>query len=69
MLMIPEIVKNNYNGIIVEPQSPLELANATIKLLKNATMRKQMGINSKKRYEKYFSDKHFFMDLMISMYT
>lgn len=40
---IPEIVKDNEFGLLVEPENPVELANKIIYLLKNDAIRIKMG--------------------------
>lgn len=40
---IPEIVKDNEYGLLVEPENPVELANKIIYLLENDTIRMKMG--------------------------
>jgi glycosyltransferase involved in cell wall biosynthesis len=61
--VIPEIIKNNYNGIIIEPKNPEQLADAIIKLLESKSLLKKMSQNSKKLYSKYYSEKVFFKKL------
>ncbi len=61
--VIPEIVKNNFNGIIIPPKKPKILANVIIKLLKNPLLLEKMAKNSKIRYNKYFSEKVFYEQL------
>ncbi|MEN6552042.1 MAG: glycosyltransferase family 4 protein [Methanobacterium sp.] len=46
---IPEVVDNNETGIIIKPNDHKALAEATIHLMKNTNLRKQMG---NKGYEK-----------------
>ncbi len=62
--VIPEIIHNGENGIIIQPQDSSQLADAILKLLKNSSFSKNMGVKSNKRYEKYFSDKRFFQELL-----
>ena len=40
---IPEVVRNHENGIIVQPNNPVELANAIEYLLDNESLRKKFG--------------------------
>lgn len=44
---IPEVVNEN-NGILVQPESPIELADALNKILDNNLLRKEMGENGRK---------------------
>ena len=41
---IPFTVQDNKNGILVEPENPLELANAIRKLLNDEDLRKRLGL-------------------------
>ncbi len=45
---IPEVVKNGVTGLIVSSKNSSELASAIIKLLKNETQKKIMGLNGYK---------------------
>ncbi|NOX67514.1 MAG: glycosyltransferase family 4 protein, partial [Chlorobi bacterium] len=44
---IPEVVKHNINGILVNPQSPQELASAIINLADDKAKRDELGKNAK----------------------
>ena len=41
---IPYTVENNKNGILVEPDNPVQLSNAIVKLLNNSELRKKLGL-------------------------
>ena len=41
---IPYTVKNNENGILVEPENIEELSNALIKLLSDKSLREKLGM-------------------------
>ena len=41
---IPYTVENNKNGILVEPDNPIQLSNAIVKLLNNSELRKKLGL-------------------------
>ena len=41
---MPEIIKNNYNGLLVEPNEPVLLSNC-IKLLFKYSLRKKLSAN------------------------
>jgi len=56
---IPEIVKHNETGVLVEPQKPSELAEAIIQLLKNPEKMHKMGDNGRKRVLTNFLPEHF----------
>ena len=52
---IPEIVKNNDTGILVNPGDYQAMANAIIKLLKDKDLRVKMGKKGRKRVERLFT--------------
>lgn len=52
---LPESVKHNYNGIVVEVNNLLENVNAIIELLEDADKRSRYGQNGFKRYHELFS--------------
>ena len=46
---IPDLVKNDSEGIIVEPESPIEMANAVVRLLRQRGRREEMSRNCWKK--------------------
>ena len=52
---IPEIVKNNETGILVNPGDHHKMADAIIQLLKDTDLRYSMGKEGRKRVEKLFT--------------
>lgn len=50
---IKDLVKNNYNGFLVENNNKKAFANAIIKLLKNKELYKKMKINTLKEIKKH----------------
>jgi len=54
---IPEIIKNGYNGLLVEKENPEILAGAVKTLLENEESRKLMGKNGRQTIIEYFSEK------------
>lgn len=56
---ICEMVKENYNGLLVAPRDTNDLAKNIDYLLKNYEIRKMMSINSRKRQEEMFSIKSY----------
>lgn len=54
---IPDIVENNEDGLLIEPENKNELANAVLKLLRNKELRKKMGTSGRKKVEADFSTK------------
>lgn len=53
----PEIIKNNYNGIVTENNNAKEFAIACQTLIKNISLRKTMAENARSRFEKLFNAK------------
>ena len=51
---IPDVIKNNKNGFLIEPHNPQQLADKIIKLIKNKSLRKNMGEESLKIAKKVF---------------
>lgn len=51
------IIEDNYNGIVTKRGSDSDLARAIIYLLKNPSLRSQMGENAKKKAQAYSWDK------------
>ena len=56
---MPEIVKNNYNGFLVEPNKPLLLSD-TLKLLYKYSLRKKLSANGYFFVKKNFSTKKMY---------
>jgi glycosyltransferase involved in cell wall biosynthesis len=52
---IPEIIQDSETGIIVEPKSPDDIADAIITLIFDLNMRRTLGSNLQKRIESEFS--------------
>ena len=61
---IPEWLRHNENGFLVPPNDINELALAVIKLLKNDTLRKQMGLDGRKYVLKEFGGEKFSNELL-----
>lgn len=53
----PEIIDNNINGILVEPENEKELADAVSRLLSDDGLRQKMGMNGRIKAEKLFDIK------------
>lgn len=58
---MPEIVKNNYNGFLVDPDDPAKLAKAILKL-KDKKLRYKLGLNGYKKIKKEFSVKKMYSE-------
>jgi glycosyltransferase involved in cell wall biosynthesis len=52
---IPELVKNNITGILVEPRSPKELTQGIVELLNSPEKAKRMGENARAMMKDRFS--------------
>ena len=50
---VPDIVHNNINGILAEPENPQALAEGIMHLIKNDTLREQMSKKSRMLVDKY----------------
>jgi glycosyltransferase involved in cell wall biosynthesis len=52
---IPESILDGVTGILVPPQDTKTTAEAILKLLKDETLRRRMGIAGRERVERHFS--------------
>jgi len=52
---IPEIVRHNENGLLVEPRSPKDIAEAVLRLHNNVDLASRMGQVGRKLIEEKFS--------------
>jgi hypothetical protein len=52
---VPEVIKDGQTGILVPPEDHLSLAEAIIRLTKNAELRMKIGINARKHVENNFT--------------
>lgn len=52
---IPDVVKNNENGIITEKNNPLSLAKGIARLLEDKQLREKMGEDGYKKYKAHFT--------------
>lgn len=52
---IPDIIKDNVNGLLCEKENSEDLAEKIMKLINNPTLTKTMGSEGLRRYNKYFS--------------
>ncbi|EHK2442085.1 glycosyltransferase family 4 protein [Clostridium perfringens] len=55
----PEIVKNNYNGILVRPRNSKDISKAILKLYNNNNLLKNLEMNAYKTYSENFDIKKF----------
>jgi len=54
---VPEVIKNGYNGILVDPFNDTEVEIAIRRLLSNPALAQKMGVNGRKRVEREFNIK------------
>lgn len=54
---ISEIIQNGLNGFIVNPKSPIEIAEKILLLAQNESLRKFLGDNGRKLYQKKYTPK------------
>jgi glycosyltransferase involved in cell wall biosynthesis len=52
---VNEVIKNNYNGLLVSPKDPESIASAIIRLIEDKTLRKKLSANARKTVEEKFS--------------
>ena len=64
---IPEVVVDGVCGLIVPPESPETLASAIRELKENSSLRKQMGIEARNRYEQTFAMDHY-IERLLTLY-
>ena len=65
---IPEVVRNNIDGILVRPNDPKELAEAIDYLLINKNTCKKMGFSGRARVVSTFSQE-LITEKLISIYS
>jgi len=53
---IPEIVVHGENGFLCNSEATDEIADAMARLARDASLRKQMGMNGRKRVESLFDE-------------
>jgi glycosyltransferase involved in cell wall biosynthesis len=52
---IPEIVRDGVNGYLVSPADPHSITEASVRILSDFELARQMGINGNKLVEEHFS--------------
>lgn len=52
---VPEIVRNGYNGLLVEPEDPRALASGILRLLENPSLAEELGQNGRRHVEDCYS--------------
>ena len=57
-----DIIKNNFNGFLIEPKNIEEMINKIKFLLNNKTIRNKIGRNAFNYFKKNFSNKKIFFD-------
>lgn len=52
---VPDVIENGQNGLLVAPESPGAMAEAMKKMVRSATLRRQLAVEAKHRVERNFS--------------
>jgi len=63
---IPEIIDDEVNGYLVEPENPEQIAEKVIKLFSEEKLLKELGRNARKKAEEFSIEKH--MDNLEKIY-
>ena len=69
---IPEVVKNEYNGLLVPPKDPVKLSQTILRVLNDYNLRKELGKNGKKVVMQRFTIdkmKNCYLNLIYSIFT
>lgn len=61
---IPEIIKHQHNGILINPQSPCLLAAEIVKLLDSPDLRSRLARRARQDYEQHFSNARMCSDFL-----
>ena len=65
---IPELIENNYNGLLVEPDSPQQLTSALSNLIKNPGLRMEYGKNGQQKVNTAF-EMHSAFSLLLQRFN
>lgn len=60
---IPDIIRENENGLLVDPKDEVQLADALEKLILDKDIRREMGESGRKRFSKNYSTEIFKQNL------
>lgn len=52
---VPEVIKHEYNGLLVNPEEPQQLAEAILSVLSQPALQKQYGAGSMEKYRHLFA--------------
>lgn len=52
---IPDLVKDNESGILIDKNNPQQIASAIIKLIENPVLAKEMGLKGRELYSRFFT--------------
>jgi glycosyltransferase involved in cell wall biosynthesis len=52
---VPELVKEDVHGLLVEPRDPEALAEAVARLLRDSVLAKRLGAEGRQRQQREFS--------------
>jgi glycosyltransferase involved in cell wall biosynthesis len=61
---LPEIVEHGVSGLVVEPEKPVELAEALFRLINEPSLRQRLGANARRRAVEYFGRERFLNEFM-----
>lgn len=53
---VPEAIEDHVTGLIVKPRDPLSIAEAIVMLLNDASLRRDLGKNGKRKVTSYFNN-------------
>jgi glycosyltransferase involved in cell wall biosynthesis len=56
---LPEIIEHEVNGLVVEAERPVELAEALSRLIKEPSLRQRLGANARRRAVEHFGRDRF----------
>ena len=65
---LPELIKNKYNGVLIESENAEELANALELVIPNKRLANQLGANAKNTVRNNFNPDHWAADLLDNYY-
>ena len=54
---IPDMIENGADGILIDPNDPDEIATSALQLIENSDERIRLGLEARRKYEKFFTMK------------
>ena len=64
---LPEIIEHEVNGLVVEAERPVELAEALSRLIKEPSLRQRLGANARRRAVEHFGRDRFLNEFMAAL--